>query len=176
MDEVVYDSVSPYISTLVECLQSVENPGDFACGGSVSLPLPALRVDGVDGLVGLPMCSSQARAIIEQCSQAPFGRGEETIVDTTVRNTWQLNPAKLTILNPEWEERLEALVSQVKEELGCASSAGVTYQLYKLLLYEEGGFFKVGAQCCLLPCVHLVTGYFRSLFGTSKFDRCALPN
>ena len=159
MDEVLYDGVSPYISTLVECLQSVENPGDFACGGSVSLPLPALRVDGVDGLVGLPMCSSQARAIIEQCSQAPFGRGEETIIDTTVRNTWQLNPAKLAILNPEWEERLEALVSQVKEELGCAASAGVTYQLYKLLLYEEGGFFKVGAQCCLLPCVDSVIIY-----------------
>ena len=106
------ERASQYIDNLVECLQSVENPGDFACGGSIPLPLPALRVHGVDELVGLPICTSQAKAIIEQCSQAPYGRGEETIVDTAVRNTWQLNPFKFTILNPEWEQRLHDLVSR----------------------------------------------------------------
>ena len=151
------ESASQYIDNVVECLQSVENPGDFACGGSIFLPLPALRVHGVDELVGLPISTSQAKAIIEQCSQAPYGRGEETIVDTAVRNTWQLNPSKFTILNPEWEQRLDALLSQVKEELGCASTASVTYQLYKLLLYEKGGFFKVCAQyCSVLLHVHFM--------------------
>ena len=151
MDEDIHDDAHPYIDNLVECLQSVENPGDFACGGSFSLPLPALRIHGVGDLVGLPICSSQARAVIEQCSQAPFGRKEETIVDTAVRNTWQLNPAQFDILNPEWEQRLSGLVSQVKEELGCGTTACITCQLYKLLLYEEGGFFKV-RMCSAIWC------------------------
>ena len=130
---------SSYVDELVQCLQSVEKPGDFACGGSIYLPLPALQIDGVNGILGLPLCDVQARVVIEQCSQAPYGRGEETIVDTTVRKTWQLNPVKLTILNPEWERRLKNLMSQVKEELGCAPTSSVACKLYKLLLYEEGG-------------------------------------
>jgi hypothetical protein len=36
---------------------------------------------------------------------------------------------------------LEALVREVAEALGCGS-AGVRANLYKLLLYEPGGFFK----------------------------------
>ena len=137
------DEGRPYIDDLLKCLKSVAKPGDFACGGVVSLPLPGLCIEGVDGILGLPLCELQARAVIEQCCQAPYGRGEQTIVDTSVRKTWQLNPSKVTILNPEWEERLDDLVLQVKKELGCASTARIACKLYKLLLYEEGGFFKV---------------------------------
>ena len=140
-----------YVDGIVQCLKSVEKPGDFACGGSVSLPLPALHVDGVDGILGLPIGRLEAKAVIEQCSQAPYGRGEQTIIDTAVRNTWQLNPSKVTILNPEWEQRLKCLVSHVKEELGCPSTASVACKFYKLLLYEEGGFFKV----CLCTLLHI---------------------
>ena len=79
MDEAL-TTAQPYINDLVECLQSVENPGDFACGGSISLPLPALRIAGLNDLLGLPLSGLQARAVIEQCCQAPYGRGEQTIV------------------------------------------------------------------------------------------------
>jgi hypothetical protein len=30
--------------------------------------------------------------LISQCQQAPFGRGEKTVLDTEVRRVWELNP------------------------------------------------------------------------------------
>ena len=42
-----------------------------------------------------------------------------------------------------WKQSLDALVNEVKVDLGFAASHDVSCELYKLLLYEPGGFFKV---------------------------------
>ena len=128
-----------YIGRIVRGIKSIKKPGEIACGGPVQFPLPGLKIGG--SLIGLPIADSQAKAVIEQCSQAPFGRREETVYDLSVRKTWQLNPSKFELLNPEWESRLVDLAGRIKAELGCDSV--VVCQLYKLLLYETGGFFKV---------------------------------
>ena len=135
----------PYIRSIVKTLNSVARPGSFANGGTfqLPLPLPALKINGVDGLVGLPASDAQAKAIISVCSRAPYGRGEETIVDTSVRNTWQLDPAHFTIMNPEWNTGIKKLTEVVERELGCDPSLNVHCELYKFLLYEQGSFFKV---------------------------------
>ena len=51
--------------------------------------------------MGLPASNTQSKAVIEVCLQAPYGRGEETILDTSARNTWQLDPAHFTIMDPQ---------------------------------------------------------------------------
>ena len=133
-----------YIRSIVKTLNSVTRPGSFANGGTFLLPLPGLKIpSGVEGFVGLPASDAQAKAIITVCSQAPYGRGEETIVDTSVRNTWQLDPAYFTIMNPEWNTGIKNLTDVVKRELGCDPSLNVRCELYKFLLYEQGSFFKV---------------------------------
>jgi predicted 2-oxoglutarate/Fe(II)-dependent dioxygenase YbiX len=73
--------------------------------------------------------------------QAPYGKGMETIFDKSVRNTLQVDPSKITIQNPAWDPCLKKLVHQVAESLDVSPSL-VRAELYKLLLYEEGGFFK----------------------------------
>ena len=133
----------PYIRSIVNTLNSVTRPGSFANGGTFQLPLPALKINGVDGVVRLPASDAQAKAIIAVCSQAPYGRGEETIVDTSVRNTWQLDPAHFTIMNPEWNSGIKNLTAVVERELGCDPTLNVRCELYKFLLYEQGSFFKV---------------------------------
>ena len=42
--------------------------------------------------------------------------------------------------------------------MGCASTASVTCQLYKLLLYEEGSFFKVCVCVHVALVVHMYVG------------------
>jgi len=122
----------------------VKRPGLYAAGGKAPMPLPAISLTGEpDTLLGLPLCEAQAKHIIELASRAPFGRGEETIVDTSVRCTWQLSPTQFSITNPQWEKNLQVLLAKIKNELGCDNKMKVTCQLYKLLLYEPGGFFKV---------------------------------
>ena len=133
----------PYIRSIVDTLNSVTVPGSFASGGPFQFSLPALKINGVEGYVGVPVCEFQAKAIIAVCAQAPFGRGQETIVDTTVRNTWELEPSQFTITNPQWSSHLENLAAVVKKELGCDPKLSVKCDLYKFLLYEQGSFFKV---------------------------------
>ena len=41
------------------------------------------------GRIALPLLPVQAEELVAQAERAPFGRGEETLVDTDVRRTWQ---------------------------------------------------------------------------------------
>ena len=133
-----------YYQSISGALKSVERPGMYAAGGEATMPSPAISlVDDPDTILGLPLCEAQAKHLIGLASRAPFGRGEQTIVDTSVRCTWQINPTQFSITNPQWEKKLQLLLSTVKAELGCATKMKVTCQLYKLLLYEPGGYFKV---------------------------------
>ncbi len=107
------------------------------------MPLPSISINHAPDILGLPIDEFHAKSIIAVSTRAPFGKGEETIVDTSVRCTWQLNPTQFTIGNAQWEIRLQALLKSVKTGLGFTSNQKITCELYKLLLYEPGGFFKV---------------------------------
>ena len=134
----------PYYQSIVDALKSVKRPGLYAAGGEIVMPSPAISLaEESDIVLDLPLSEAQAKHLIELASRAPFGRGEQTIVDTSVRCTWQLNPTQFSITNPQWEEKLQLLLPRVKTELGCDAKMKVTCQLYKLLLYEPGGHFKV---------------------------------
>ena len=134
---------APYFEAIVEALKSVRCPGHFAASGRIDLNNPVLTINGLPDKVGLPLSQHQAKQIAENCSRAPFSRGEDTIIDTNVRCTWQLDPAQLSIKNSEWSEKLDALLVHLKTNLGCNTDQHITCELYKLLLYEPGGFFKV---------------------------------
>lgn len=47
------------------------------------------------GTVGLPLSVRDAAAIKAEAQQAPFGKGEHTVVDKTVRDTWQLDATEV---------------------------------------------------------------------------------
>eukprot|EP00029_Vermamoeba_vermiformis_P004972 TRINITY_DN1599_c0_g3_i2.p1 TRINITY_DN1599_c0_g3~~TRINITY_DN1599_c0_g3_i2.p1 ORF type:complete len:554 (-),score=61.78 TRINITY_DN1599_c0_g3_i2:733-2394(-) len=131
-------STLTHLSNLV---YEIDAPGTFACGGPISVILPGLHITGF-GEVSLPLRERDAKEIITLCQRAPFGRGEETIVDTTVRNTWQLSPSEIQILNPDFIQQIDSLVTNtVAVELGLGNDAKVAARLYKLLIYEPGGFF-----------------------------------
>ena len=68
--------------------------------------------------------------------------GEETIVDENYRKTWEISPDQIEFTNHVFEKKIQDLVLKIREELGCNNDV-VTANLYKILLYEEGGFFKL---------------------------------
>jgi hypothetical protein len=110
----------------------------FCTWGSRDPVLPGLEVEGV-GEVGLPMTASAAQQLIQHASAAPYGRGEETVLDPQVRRVWQIEPRQFTFRNPEWEKLIGDIVDSVKGELGIHHR--VQSDLYKLLIYEKGSFF-----------------------------------
>lgn len=95
------------------------------------------------GRIGLPLSEHDAKAIISEARQSPFGKGDQTLVDQTVRKSWELNPTHFQLCNPAWQDAIQNIVSTVYESLDlmCGSS-NVKVDLYKLLLYEEGAFFR----------------------------------
>ena len=81
--------------------------------------------------------------LIGLCSQAPFGRDEETVVDKTVRSCWQLDPEKITISNSTtWNKAFNELKAAASAVLAPGLQPyKVQMRLYKLLVYEKGSFF-----------------------------------
>jgi hypothetical protein len=96
-------------SALDLVVQSKGETGDFATFDSVELPLPGLTIlpaptgaasgGGQPMHVSLPLTTAQAVEIKARASRAPFGRGDKTLYDTAVRDTWQVNPDQISILN-----------------------------------------------------------------------------
>ena len=129
---------SEITTRLPEILQQVDRPGNFATGGHFRCYSPALMVEGI-GPIALPLLPMQADALIASAQPAPYGRGEETLVDRDVRRTWQVDAQRVSIEGEGWRESLEGLVGRVKQSLGVCGD--VEAEFYKLLIYDAGSFF-----------------------------------
>jgi hypothetical protein len=127
------------LEQLHQALAKIDRPGSFCAWGSAPAVLPGLEVKGV-GPVGLPLTAGQARELIAQCVQAPYGKGEQTLVDTNVRRVWRLKPDRFSLTNPDWDRFIQETVGKVQQELGLEKQK-LQSHLYDLLLYEPGGFF-----------------------------------
>jgi hypothetical protein len=130
---------SAVLQELSQVLGKIDRPGSFCVSGSVPAVLPGLEVAGL-GPIGLPLTDKQAEELKKLCEQAPYGKGEETLVDPSVRRVWQLKPERFTLRNPDWEEFLQQTVQKVQQELGLEEQQ-LESHLYDLLLYEPGSFF-----------------------------------
>ena len=119
--------------------------GDFDFKGAYAFssqfpeaPNPCLHIAGV-GVVGLPLSERDAKLIIGCSAQAPYGHGDQTVVNTQVRNTWEIEPVRVLFGNPAWATFMDNMVKTVWQALGVAPPASpLRCDLYKLLLYEAG--------------------------------------
>ena len=127
------------IKKIFETLKTIQGNGSFETSGIEKLILPGLYIKGV-GEIGFPISPMQVREIIKISKKAPFGKGGQTITDTTVRSAWELNADLLSFHNEDWKGFMEKIAGKVKTGLGIEDNA-VTLSLYKLLIYEEGDFF-----------------------------------
>ena len=129
------------MNKLINLIEKVKNPGTFSVSGTLASIPPGLNVKGL-GTVAFPLPTSQAQTLIELSEQAPFGRGEATIVDTTVRNVWQLSPEQFELTNPQWQVSLqEAIDKIIGKQLGL-QRCKIQCEPYKLLIYKKGSFFR----------------------------------
>ncbi len=126
-------------SELLATLKTIEGSGSFLATGVKNFQHPGLQIKGL-GNVALPMLPSQAQEIIGVAQKAPFGKGGQTITDTSVRSAWEIDAAQLVFSNPAWEPFLKEIVEEAQQQLGLEAQK-VKALPYKLLLYEAGDFF-----------------------------------
>lgn len=139
-------------------LGGIKGSGKFVTSHTADFVFPGLSIEGL-GEVSFPINDMGAKALIDVARKAPFGMGSNTIVDETVRKTWEIDAAELRFNNRHWADFLKKAVNKIKPELGLENDE-ISAHLYKLLVYETGGFF--------LP--HRDTEKEKGMFGTMVID------
>ena len=71
---------------------------------------------------------------------ARFGRGEQTLTDLSVRDTWEITPDQVTLTGLDWD----AILAEVRDGLGLPSRARLRAEPHTLLVYGRGQFFGSG--------------------------------
>ena len=140
-DSLIIPDIKAQIRTSLESLKCF---GSFASFGQIDiLADPHIDIDGL-GRIELPLTGESAQSLISACHQSPFGKGAKTVIDTSVRRTWELNNDQFHLSNPHWKTQLDHILVKALGELGLEDSEihDTEAQLYKMLLYEKGAMFK----------------------------------
>ncbi|HHU09233.1 MAG TPA: 2OG-Fe(II) oxygenase [Intrasporangiaceae bacterium] len=115
-----------------------------ATSQSASMRLSAdvleVHVDGV-GAVPLPVLSSVAKKLAASASPAHFGQGEDTVLDTGVRDTGEISPDRVRLSGATWEPSLRDAVERLGLQLGVDDPRRLRAELHSLLVYGKGQFF-----------------------------------
>ena len=120
-------------------LRTIDRPGDFCTQDRMLVPMPRVEVEGARAL-SFPITEEQAHALVAVAEPAPYGRGEQTLVDRSVRACRQIDAARVRITGKAWRDTLAQVVARAATGLGCPPEQA-SVRLYKLLVYEKGGFF-----------------------------------
>jgi hypothetical protein len=114
---------------LAKLLDDAEAPGAFSA--QILAPADALQVevDGV-GAVLTPVRAPLAKKLIAVGRPAKFGHGEQTLTDTSVRDTWEITPDLVTLDGPTWEATLAAVLDNVRDELGLPPTTKLRAELH----------------------------------------------
>jgi len=129
-------------STTVEWLSTAigqaTRSAKFCVVGCLPVADPGIEVEGL-GTITLPLTQTMAKKLVASCQVAPYGKGTQTLVNKKVRNTFELDPKKFC-LSGAWNVAIADAMRPVAEQLGLPAEQ-LEARLYKLLVYERGGFF-----------------------------------
>lgn len=149
---------------LARLFADAEPAGSFSAQLLAPAPTLELEVSGV-GPVRLPVRAPMVKKLIAAARPAMFGRGEQTLTDTGVRDTWELTPDQFTLDGPGWTALLDGALEHFHDELGLPRRARLSAEPHSMLVYGKGQFFlphqdsekhdgMVGTLVVSLPSVH----------------------
>jgi hypothetical protein len=121
---------------LARVLDGSSAPGAFSAQMSVPARDVRLTVAGA-GPISFPVKAPQAKRMIASARPARFGRGEQTLLDLSVRDTWEITPDQVTLTGLDWD----AILTEVRDELGLPARARLRAEPHALLVYGKGQFF-----------------------------------
>jgi hypothetical protein len=123
---------------LLKAIGQAQRSAQFCVSGSLPGAVPGIHIEGL-GPLKLPLKPAAAKGLISHCRVAPYGKGTATLVNKMVRNTLELDPSKFR-LTDDWKAAIAGVLPGVAEQLGLPADR-LEAKLYKLLVYEKGGFF-----------------------------------
>ncbi|WP_344495867.1 2OG-Fe(II) oxygenase [Nonomuraea monospora] len=122
---------------LAELLDASAEPAASSVYRKLPKTALSMKVDGV-GPLRFPVSDEQAVQLRGLGRRARFGRGEQTLTDPEVRDTWEI-PKKL--VRVKRTEAFATALDGMRQELGLPPHCELTPELHSMLLYETGQFF-----------------------------------
>lgn len=150
------------LKPIVTALRKIQERGSFCA--DTSMPHEALKVKIEEfGNLRFPLTARSVKKLITLANPAHFGWQDQTLLDTRIRNTWEI-PRELISLT--WKIPLEPFLDQLKNDLGLPKNSILEVSLHNLLIYEPGQFFKphqdsekldgmIASLVIVLPCSHI---------------------
>ncbi|WP_432976517.1 2OG-Fe(II) oxygenase [Dactylosporangium sp. CA-233914] len=120
--------------------------GGAAAAGSFSARRTArpddlrLEVDGV-GPIDLPVSVRQAKQLCLIGRPARFGKGEQTLLDAKVRDTWEVPKSRIKIDKRQWNTTLRPVLDRLRVDLGLPEGCKLAAEFHSMLVYAPGQFF-----------------------------------
>jgi hypothetical protein len=99
-----------------------------------------LEVRGV-GPIRLPVSQAQARQLCLLGRPARYGRGDQTLRDREVRDTWEIPKSRVKIDKRRWNRTLVPVLERLGRDLGLPSGRALRAELHSMLVYARGQFF-----------------------------------
>ena len=136
---------------LKEILDDTDHKGDFCVGKNISTKIPHLSpritIKGMEDneQFAYPLIDYQAKRIRSFAEEATVRKGLDTVLDKSIHKAWEIDAAQVKFCDLErWQTALKQIVLDCSASLGINTSqqANVTANLYKLFLYEPGGYLK----------------------------------
>ncbi|KAH8732013.1 hypothetical protein GQ44DRAFT_722171 [Phaeosphaeriaceae sp. PMI808] len=136
------ETTNEYPEELREVLDSCQFQGSFCCSHTHERYTdPGLSIKTL-GIIGLPLSIREAKAIVAECRQATLNQNDNTLVDESVQNIWELNAHEFSCFNPLWPAYLDQLIHQSMWDLGLSFPDSARASPDKLLLFGEGALLK----------------------------------
>jgi hypothetical protein len=99
-----------------------------------------LEVNGV-GPIALPVSVRQARQLCLIGRPARFGKGEQTLLDAKVRDTWEIPKSRIKIDKRQWNATLRPILDRLRADLGLPEGCQLEAEFHSMLVYAPGQFF-----------------------------------
>lgn len=138
------------INVLQELEQQLPDSVPFTCGEVISSTLFIVTEEQKKLAVTFPVTTESVKNLLPFCEKAPFGRKEETVLDETIRKCWQIDAKKLEF-SAGMNETIGNMISLIEKSFYGKNldveppRKKIKYfkvTPYKMLIYEEGFFFK----------------------------------
>jgi predicted 2-oxoglutarate/Fe(II)-dependent dioxygenase YbiX len=128
------------MTTVVDVLGRIGRSGTFAVKLDANADDLRLDVTGV-GRVGFPVSNAKAAALCRVAKPARHGFKDQTVLDTTVRDTWEISKSRIKIDERRWQTALTSALERIARGLGLGPGAELRASLHNLLVYAPGQFF-----------------------------------
>jgi hypothetical protein len=125
---------------LVDALKMIKASGSFCTKRSMPANLQ-LEIKSF-GELKLPIKIKDAKALIKLARPAKFGFREDTLLDKTIRNAWEIPKSRVKINNATWNKEFKTVLQSIRKDLGLPEDAILQPRLHNFLIYEPGQFFN----------------------------------